>query len=102
METLQPELIATPQFDSGRWKLRLERVPIATDKKFTAPLVSSVAVGFTTPSPLIFLIAAYLWGDVCALRTPRHRTKAVRPRAQGMSTKISTDSEMSIFKCLRK
>ena len=29
MKTSQTELIATPQFDSGRWKLRLERVPIS-------------------------------------------------------------------------
>ena len=29
MKTSQIELIATPQFDSGRWKLRLERAPIS-------------------------------------------------------------------------
>jgi len=29
----QADLIATPQFDSGRWKLRLERVPFSTDKQ---------------------------------------------------------------------
>jgi len=28
MKTSQIELIATSQFDSGRWKLRLERAPI--------------------------------------------------------------------------
>jgi len=28
MKTSQIELIATPQFDAGRWKLRLERAPI--------------------------------------------------------------------------
>jgi hypothetical protein len=28
MKARQPELMAIPQFDSGRWKLRLERVPI--------------------------------------------------------------------------
>jgi hypothetical protein len=61
MKTSQTELIATPQFDSGRWKLRLERAPIPTDKQFTGPLVSSIAVGFTTVSPLVCLIAAYLW-----------------------------------------
>jgi hypothetical protein len=61
MKTSQPELIATPQFDSGRWKLRLERVPLATGKKFTAPVASKVAVGFTVLSPLVFLGAAYLW-----------------------------------------
>ena len=33
MKTSQIELIATPQFDSGRWKLRLERVPISADKE---------------------------------------------------------------------
>ena len=29
MKTSQIELVATPQFDAGRWKLRLERVPIS-------------------------------------------------------------------------
>jgi hypothetical protein len=64
MKTSQPELIATPQFDSGRWKLRLERVPSSTDKKFTGRVVSSIAVGFTMLSPLVCLIAAYLWARI--------------------------------------
>ena len=64
MKTSQVELIATPQFDSGRRKLRLERVPISTDKQFTGPLVSSIVVGFTMLSPLVCLIAAYLWAWV--------------------------------------
>jgi hypothetical protein len=59
--TSQAELIAIPQFDSGRWKLRLERVPASADKQFTGPLVSSMAVGFTMLSPLVCLIAAYVW-----------------------------------------
>jgi hypothetical protein len=29
MKIAQTELIATPQFDSGRWKLRLERAPLS-------------------------------------------------------------------------
>jgi len=29
MNSSQTELIATPQFDSGRWKLRLERAPLS-------------------------------------------------------------------------
>ena len=62
--TSQPELVATPQFDSGRWKLRLERVPSSTDKQFTGPVGSSIAVGFTILSPLVCLIAAYLWARV--------------------------------------
>ena len=33
MKTRQPELRAIPQFDSGRWKLRLERVPIDPDNE---------------------------------------------------------------------
>ena len=28
MKARQPELRAIPQFDCGRWKLRLERVPV--------------------------------------------------------------------------
>jgi len=34
MKASHAELIATPQFDSGRWKLRLERVPISADEQF--------------------------------------------------------------------
>jgi len=64
MKTSQPEWIATPQFDSGRWKLRLERVPVSADKQFSRPLVSSIAVGFTILSPLVFLLTAYLWARV--------------------------------------
>jgi hypothetical protein len=64
MKTSQTELIATPQFDSGRWKLRLECVPISADKHFAGPLVSSIAVGFTVLSPLVCLIAAYLWARI--------------------------------------
>ena len=64
VEISQAELMAIPQFDSGRWKLRLERVPISTDKHFTGPLVSSIAVGFTMLSPLVCLIAAYLWARI--------------------------------------
>jgi hypothetical protein len=35
MKTRQPELRGIPQFDSGRWKLRLERVPVDPDNKTT-------------------------------------------------------------------
>ena len=35
MKTRQPEFRAIPQFDSGRWKLRLERVPVDPDKDTT-------------------------------------------------------------------
>jgi hypothetical protein len=33
IKTSQAELMATPQFDCGRWKLRLEVVPVSTDKQ---------------------------------------------------------------------
>jgi hypothetical protein len=33
MKTRQPEWRAIPQFDSGRWKLRLERVPVHPDNE---------------------------------------------------------------------
>ena len=33
MKTSQIELIAIPQFDSGRWKLRLERAPLSADEQ---------------------------------------------------------------------
>jgi len=64
MKDSHAQLMATPQFDSGRWKLRLERAPSATDKQFTGPVVSSIAVGFTMVSPLVCLIAVYLWARV--------------------------------------
>jgi hypothetical protein len=61
MKTSLAELIAAQQFDSGRWKLRLERAPISADKQSNGALVSSIAVGFTMLSPLVFLVTAYLW-----------------------------------------
>jgi hypothetical protein len=64
MKTSLAELIATQQFDSGRWKLRLERAPISADKQSNGSLVSSIAVGFTMLSPLVFLVTAYLWARV--------------------------------------
>jgi hypothetical protein len=64
MKAQQPELRAVPQFDSGRWKLRLEFVPVTTDKQSNESSGSSVAVGLTMLSPLVFLIAAYLWAQV--------------------------------------
>jgi hypothetical protein len=33
MKTRQLELRGIPQFDSGRWKLRLERVPVDPDNE---------------------------------------------------------------------
>ena len=35
MKARQLELRAIPQFDSGRWKLRLERVPVGSDNETT-------------------------------------------------------------------
>jgi hypothetical protein len=63
MKTLHAELLATPQFDGLRWKLRLERSPITGAKQFTRPSVSRIALAFTTLSPLIFIIAAYVWAS---------------------------------------
>jgi len=59
--TSQAEVRAIPQFDAGRWKSPLKRAPSSTAKQFSGPLVSSMAVGFTMVSPLLCLIAAYLW-----------------------------------------
>jgi len=42
----------------------LERVPTPTDKQFTGRVVSSIALGFTMLSPLVCLIAVYLWARV--------------------------------------
>ena len=63
MNTSQPELLAMPQFDSGRWKLRLERAPVSPHQ-FTGPLVTNIAVKFTVLSPLVCLVAAYLWARI--------------------------------------
>ena len=35
MKARQPELRGIPQFDAGRWKLRLERVPVDSDNETT-------------------------------------------------------------------
>jgi hypothetical protein len=35
MKPRQPELRAIPQFDCGRWKLRLERLPVDPDNETT-------------------------------------------------------------------
>ena len=35
MKARQPELRGIPQFDSGRWKLRLELVPLSAGKQTT-------------------------------------------------------------------
>jgi len=64
MKTSQPQLIATPQFDSGRWKLRLERAPLSANKQLSGRLVANIAVGFTMLSPLVFLVAVYFWARV--------------------------------------
>jgi len=63
MKTSHAELIATPQFDGVRWKLRLERIPTSEPQQFHRRSVSNIALGFTTLSPLIFVIAAYLWAS---------------------------------------
>jgi hypothetical protein len=59
--TSDAQLRAISQFDAGRWKLRLERIPISRPQQFHRRSVSSVAVGFTMLSPLICLVTAYLW-----------------------------------------
>ena len=64
MKATRAGLRAIPQFDAGRWKLRLERVPASTDKQFTGPVGSSIAVAFTILSPVVWLIAAYLLAQV--------------------------------------
>jgi hypothetical protein len=59
--TWDAQLTAIPQFDGGRWKLRLERIPISTPQQFHRRSVSSVAVGFTMLIPLVCLVIAYFW-----------------------------------------
>ena len=44
MKTSQAELMATPQFDSGRWKLRLERVPFSAGKQTTVGTIPIISV----------------------------------------------------------
>ena len=44
MKASHAQLIATPQFDSGRWKLRLERVPVDPDNETTMGMDSDSGV----------------------------------------------------------
>ena len=62
--TSQAKMTAIPQFDSGRWKLRLELIPVSTDKQANGSSVSKIAVGVTMLSPLLCLFAAYLWARI--------------------------------------
>jgi hypothetical protein len=62
--TSDVQLRAIPQFDGVRWKLRLERVPTSTDKEYFGPVISRIAVGMTILSPVICLLAAYLWAVI--------------------------------------
>ena len=64
--TSDAQLRAIPQFDGGRWKLRLERIPVSTPQQFHQGSVSSIAIGFTMLSPLACLITAYLWALVAS------------------------------------
>jgi hypothetical protein len=61
--TSDAELRAIPQFDGVRWKLRLESIPISSRQQFHRRSISNIALGFTTLSPLIFLITAYVWAS---------------------------------------
>ena len=58
------QLIATPKFDSGRGKLRLEGIQVSTDNQTNESLGSNIAVGVTMLSPLLCLFAAYLWAMI--------------------------------------
>ena len=59
MKTRQPEFRAIPQFDSGRWKLRLERVPAHPDNETTVGMdfdsAAQVGVNNTTEAPSLLL-----------------------------------------------
>src|SRR6266481_6284056 len=59
MKTGQLELRGIPQFDSGRWKLRLERVPVHPDNETTmgmdfdsAAQASNDETASSTPVPV--------------------------------------------------
>ena len=51
MKARQPELRGIPQFDSGRWKLRLERVPFSTVSNLT---MSKIPVKSKTDSGICY------------------------------------------------
>jgi hypothetical protein len=52
MKARQPELRAIPQFDSGRWKLRLERVPVDPCRtNRAAPAISETGANNSKPVP---------------------------------------------------
>jgi hypothetical protein len=44
MKTSRIKLKATRQFDCGRWKLRLERVPFSADKQTTVSTIPIISV----------------------------------------------------------
>jgi len=52
MTTSHPIFTATPQFDGGRWKLRLEYAPLEIAKQFTAStdFDSTAGAGIKTES----------------------------------------------------
>src|SRR4029077_1519565 len=86
MKTRQPELRAIPQFDSGRWKLRLERVPVDPDNE-TAMGVdfdSAHKRGSTRPMRRIgsrYRSSAAAANDKTSCRTNREATAISEPGA---------------------
>ena len=82
MKARQPELRGIPQFDSGRWKLRLERVPVHPDNETTMGMdfdsAAQASVNETneasekaariTPSTMPIMYVSSLCVVYCALR----------------------------------
>jgi len=52
MKARQLELRGIPQFDSGRWKLRLERVPVDPDNETTIGMDSDTAAQARSTRPM--------------------------------------------------
>ena len=82
MKARQLELRGIPQFDSGRWKLRLERVPVHSDNETTRGMdfdsaaqasvtetnEASEKAARITPSTMPIMYVSSLCVVYCALR----------------------------------
>ena len=94
MKTSQPELMATPQFDSGRWKLRLERVPLSAveHSNNTQPWI---------PQPSQRLLPSVGQLLVVLLRLARLGYQQSLPCGRGAGENFAS-SEISILESVRK
>jgi hypothetical protein len=78
----------------------LERFPTSVPQQFHRRSVSSIAIGFTALSPLIFVVVAYLWASFVADKDAASHEFS-DPRSRQGERKL-THCEMSILGRWRK